>query len=65
MTEAYYPATNYQSPEIPYYSVIVDRRRLSGPALLRFFQIMKKWEVDEKDARLLLGGITKRRFQKL
>lgn len=65
MKETSYPTTNYHPPETLDYSSIVERRRLSGPALRRFFKIMRKWRVDMKDARLLLGGITNRRFQQL
>jgi hypothetical protein len=60
-----YPNTRYQQQEIPDYSSIAVRRRLSGPTLRRFFKIMKKWKVDTKDARLLLGGVTSRRFKLL
>jgi hypothetical protein len=65
LKETSYPTTNYQPPEIPDHSSIAERKRLSGPTLRRFFRIMQKWKVDPKDARLLLGGITSRRFQQL
>jgi hypothetical protein len=58
-----YASTRHQRPEIPDYSSIAVRRRLSGPTLRRFFKIMRKWEIDTRDARLLLGGITSRRFK--
>jgi hypothetical protein len=60
-----YPGTRYQPAEIPDYSSIVVRRRLSGPTLRHFFKIMQKWKVDAKDIRLLLGGISTRRFRQL
>ncbi|HKU24528.1 MAG TPA: hypothetical protein VJQ54_03595 [Candidatus Sulfotelmatobacter sp.] len=65
MKELSYPTTRHQPPDIPDYSSIVERRRLTGPALRRFFKIMRRWKVDTKDARLLLGGITSRRFKQL
>lgn len=65
MVETVYPTTRYQPPEIPNYSSIAERRRLSDPALQRFFRIMRKWKVGAKDARLLLGGISSRRFREL
>lgn len=65
MKELSYPTTRHQPPDIPDYSSIVERRRLTGPALRRFFKIMRRWKVDTKEARLLLGGITNRRFREL
>ena len=65
MEKASFPTTRYQPPEIPDYSSIAVRRRLSGPTLRRFFKIMRKWKVDTKDTRLLLGGITSSRFKLL
>ena len=34
------------------------RERLSGPALKAFFNIMRRWQVRDEDARALLGGVT-------
>ena len=34
------------------------RERLSGPALKAFFNIMRRWQVKDEDARALLGGMT-------
>lgn len=65
MEELSYPTTRYQSPNVPDYSSIAERRRLTGPALRRFFKIMQSWKVDTKDARFLLGGITSQRFKQL
>jgi hypothetical protein len=65
MAKTSYGTARYQSLEIPDYSSIAERRRLSGPALRRFFMIMRHWKVDTRDARLLLGGINSRRFKLL
>lgn len=34
------------------------RERLSGPGLRAFFNIMRRWQVRDEDARALLGGVT-------
>ena len=34
------------------------RERLSAPALKAFFNIMRRWQVRDEDARVLLGGVT-------
>jgi hypothetical protein len=34
------------------------RERLSGPGLRAFFNIMARWRVRDRDARILLGGVT-------
>jgi hypothetical protein len=34
------------------------RERLSAPALKAFFDIVRRWEVKDEDARALLGGVT-------
>ncbi|WP_348270064.1 hypothetical protein P8936_06445 [Edaphobacter paludis] len=67
MEERSHPTTRYQPAKVPDYSSssITERRRLTGPTLRRFFKIMRKWKVSTKDARLLLGGITSRRFKQL
>jgi hypothetical protein len=36
----------------------VVRERLSGPALRAFFNVMRRWQVKDEDARALLGGVT-------
>jgi hypothetical protein len=60
-----YPETLYKAPKIPDFSFFVERKRLSGPSLRRFFWTMKKWRVGPKDAPLLLAGITCQRFKQL
>jgi len=55
---ATYPATRH-APAPP--ADLADRavrERLSGPALRAFFNIMRRWEVRDEDARALLGGVT-------
>ena len=40
---------------------LADRRvreRLSASALKAFFNIMRRWEIRDEDARVLLGGVT-------
>lgn len=59
------PESCYEPPDIPVHSSIADRRCLSGPALRRFFWVMKAWRIDTKDTRLLMGGITSRRYRHL
>lgn len=34
------------------------RERLSAPALRAFFNIVRRWDVKDEDARALLGGVT-------
>lgn len=34
------------------------RERLSAPGLRAFFNIMRRWQVRDEDARVLLGGVT-------
>jgi Protein of unknown function (DUF2384) len=53
-----YPASRHQ-PAVP--ADLTDRvvrERLSAPALKAFFNIMRRWEVRDEDARALLGGVT-------
>lgn len=55
---ASYPATR-QAPVPP--ADLADRavrQRLSAPALRAFFNIMRRWQVRDEDARALLGGVT-------
>ena len=53
-----YPATIYSPPRIPDLSRAEERRRLSPGALRAFFNIMKRWEVRDEDARQLLGEVS-------
>ena len=53
-----YPASRHH-PAVP--ADLTDRvvrERLSAPALKAFFNIMRRWEVRDEDARALLGGVT-------
>ena len=53
-----YPASRHQPvPPVDLADRVV-RERLSGPALRAFFNIMRKWQVRDEDARALLGGVT-------
>ena len=65
MKQYSYPKTHSQPPKNPYFSAFADRKLLSGPALRRFIMIVTKWKLDTKDARLLLGGMSSRRFNQL
>lgn len=60
-----YPETLYEAPKIPDYSSFAKRKNLSSSNLRRYFMIMKRWKVEPKDARMLLGGITSQRFMQL
>ena len=53
-----YPATRHQPPAPPDLTDRQVRERLSGPALRAFFNIMRRWQVRDEDARALLGGVT-------
>lgn len=57
--------THYPLPENPYFSAFADRKRLSGPALRRLFKIAAKWKLNTRDTRLLLGGMSSRRYKQL
>ena len=53
-----YPATRHK-PAAP--ADLTDRKvrdRLSPAALKAFFNIMRRWQVRDEDARVLLGGVT-------
>lgn len=54
-----YPATRHAPPAAPV--DLTDRKergRLSPAALRAFFNIMRRWQVRDEDARVLLGGVT-------
>ncbi len=53
-----YPTTRYTPPALIDFNSIEERERLSGPALIGFFNMMKAWNVRDEDARILLGGVT-------
>jgi Protein of unknown function (DUF2384) len=53
-----YPASRHR-PAAPVDLADRDvRERLSPPALKAFFNIVRRWEVKDEDARALLGGVT-------
>jgi hypothetical protein len=52
-----YPASRYR-PAPADLSARNVRERLSAPALKAFFNIMRRWEIKDEDARALLGGVT-------
>jgi uncharacterized protein (DUF2384 family) len=60
-----YPETNYPAPSLPDLSNEEERRRLSAAALKALFNIVDRWEVRDKDARKLLGGISNGAYYQL
>ncbi len=52
-----YPATRHPAAPLADLSLKAERARLSGPALRAFLNIMARWEVPDREARELLGGI--------
>ena len=53
-----YPASRHLPDAPADLSDRAVRDRLSGPALRAFFNIMRRWQVKDEDARALLGGVT-------
>jgi hypothetical protein len=53
-----YPASRHVPPAPADLSDRAVRERLSGPALRAFFNIMRRWQIRDEDARALLGGVT-------
>ena len=53
-----YPASRHLPPAPADLTDRTVRERLSGPALRAFFNIMRRWQVRDEDARALLGGVT-------
>jgi hypothetical protein len=60
-----YPATRYHTETPPDLGARGERKRLSGPALKAFFNIMMRWQVRDEDARALLGGVTNGPFYEM
>lgn len=60
-----YPTTLYSVQQLPDFSAYKDRKHFSGPNLLEFLKIAKRWKISAKDARLLLGGITADYYRKI
>ena len=53
-----YPASRHLPGQPPDLTDRKERERLSPAALKAFFNIMRRWQVRDEDARLLLGGVT-------
>ncbi len=53
-----YPASRHLPPAPADLTDRTVRERLSGPGLRAFFNVMRKWDVRDEDARALLGGVT-------
>jgi hypothetical protein len=53
-----YPASRYLPAPPADLADRAVRERLSGPGLRAFFNIMRRWQVKDEDARVLLGGVT-------
>jgi len=60
-----YSTTLYSLQHLPNFSAYRDRKRLSSPNLLEFLKIAKRWKISEKNARLLLGGISAGYYRKI
>jgi hypothetical protein len=58
MTTVTYPESNYRPTVPPDIGSKAERERLSAPALKAFFKLMRRWQVRDEDARLLLGGVS-------
>lgn len=55
---AAYPASRYAPPPPPDLADRSVRARLSAAALRAFFNVMRRWQIRDEDARALLGGVT-------
>ena len=55
---AVYPSTLYTPAAYPNLSDPDERRRLSPAAVRGFRNIVRHWQVPDREARLLLGGIS-------
>jgi hypothetical protein len=53
-----YPASRHLPASPPDLGDKSVRERLSHPGLKAFFNIMRRWQVKDEDARVLLGGVT-------
>jgi Protein of unknown function (DUF2384) len=53
-----YPASRHVPAAPPDLTEKKERERLSPAALKAFFNIMRRWQVRDEDARMLLGGVT-------
>jgi hypothetical protein len=53
-----YPATSYIPEPLVDFNAIEERKRLSPPSLVMFFNLIKAWKVRDEEAKLLLGGIS-------
>lgn len=53
-----YPASRHAPAGPPDLTQRKVRERLSPAALKAFFNIMRRWQVRDEDARILLGGVT-------
>jgi hypothetical protein len=53
-----YPQTRYAAIQPVNLSSKDERARLSASALKGFFQLARRWELRDEDAKQLLGGVT-------
>jgi hypothetical protein len=60
-----YPATRYEPSPLIDLSLKAERERLSPSALKAFFNILKRWNVRDEEARALLGGLSNGPFYEL
>ena len=60
-----YPKSSYELPTVINLNSVEERARLSPSAVKGFINIVSKWQIKDKDARELLGGISSTSFYKL
>jgi len=60
-----YPETRYAAPNLPDFSRLEDRRRLTPASIKAFFSIVKHWGIRDEDARELLGSISNGAYYQL
>jgi hypothetical protein len=60
-----YPATRYEPSPLVGLSTKAERERLSPSAIKAFLNIMERWGVRDKDARVLLGGMSNGQFYEM
>jgi hypothetical protein len=53
-----YPDTHYTAPVLPDLSRADERRKLSPAAMKTLFKIVDRWNMNDEDARQILGGIS-------
>jgi hypothetical protein len=60
-----YPQTRYEPSPLVDLAAKAERERLSPAAIRTFFNIMRRWEIRDEDARALLGGMSNGPFYEM